>query len=173
MTAVITPGLAPESSEGPSVRAMCPSDLPAVRSMLARCSPGTLFHRFHGHGGGGSYVDRLFDNSDDLLVVADSGSCVGFAVLAGDDKLGVLVEDSWQRRGVGSSLVASIATRARQVGRTTIKVEVLSEDAIYLQLLGRLGLLQVQQIDNVISAEILIDYPAPRDPATAGVRPAE
>ena len=57
--------------------------------------------------------------------------------------LGVLVEDAWQRRGVGTWLVASLLVNARSRGVTTVHADVLGDDLFILEALRRIGPLTV------------------------------
>jgi GNAT superfamily N-acetyltransferase len=120
-------------------------DTAAVLAMVARCSPTTLFHRFHGPSDGVAYTRRLFeDHPRHATVVAWNGSaCVGFATLACDAEgivhLGVLVEDAWQRRRVGSRLIAALVDRAAARGVSTLRADVLAQDRFMLDLLRRIG----------------------------------
>jgi GNAT superfamily N-acetyltransferase len=121
------------------------SDIEAVLTMLSRCSRVTLFHRFHGLSDGVAYfVTLLRDGPLDQTLLAWYGStCVGVATLAagatGIIDLGVLVEDAWQRRGVGTQLAASLLDHGRAKGVTTVHADVLGDDLFILEGLRRLG----------------------------------
>jgi GNAT superfamily N-acetyltransferase len=125
------------------------SNLEAVLAMLARCSRATLFHRFHGFTDGVAYyVALLRDRPVDQTLLAWHGStCVGVASLGvgatGDNDLAVLVEDAWQRRGIGSRLAASFIDSARARAVPTVHADVLCDDLFVVQALRRLGQLTV------------------------------
>jgi GNAT superfamily N-acetyltransferase len=53
--------------------------------------------------------------------------------------LGVLVEDAWQRRGIGTRLVASLLVDARTRGVATVHADVLGDDLFILEALRRIG----------------------------------
>jgi GNAT superfamily N-acetyltransferase len=121
----------------------------AVLAMVARCSRTTLFHRFHGFTDGVAYFAALLrDHPDHLTLLAWCRTrCIGVATLApsaaGTADLGVMVEDHWQRRGVGTRLVSSLLPRAAQGGVRTLHADVLSDDVFLLQVLSRIGPLSV------------------------------
>lgn len=140
-----------------TVAPLGPEDLPPLLAMLARCSRATLRHRFHGFTDGVSHVVDLTNRWDHHSVVARAGSeCIGLATLAvcgegpaacgegpdadgGREELGVLVEDAWQRRGVGRRLVGRLVTDARGRGVEELSADVLAEDVFALRALGRIG----------------------------------
>jgi GNAT superfamily N-acetyltransferase len=125
------------------------SDLGAVLAMLARCSRATLFHRFHGFADGVAYYGALLrDRPVDQTLLAWHGStCVGVASLGvgatGTIDLAVLVEDAWQRRGIGIRLVESLLDSARARGVASVHADVLGDDPFMLRALRRVGPLTV------------------------------
>jgi GNAT superfamily N-acetyltransferase len=71
---------------------------------------------------------------------------VGLATLArsaGDHELGVLVEDGWQRRGIGTKLLTCLVASARARGVDQIVADVLGDDRFVLSALRRVGPLYV------------------------------
>jgi len=72
---------------------------------------------------------------------------VGMATLAragdGTADLGVLVEDDWQRRGVGSRLIAAAVDAATRGGTAVVQAEVLGDDGFIVALLRRIGPINV------------------------------
>jgi GNAT superfamily N-acetyltransferase len=125
------------------------SDTEAVLAMLARCSRTTLFHRFHGLTDGRAYFGALLRNPpfERTLLAWYRSACVGVATLGsgptGIFDLGVLVEDVWQRRGVGSQLTASVLDNARARGLNAVHADVLGDDLFILEALRRIGPLTV------------------------------
>jgi GNAT superfamily N-acetyltransferase len=125
------------------------SDTEALLAMLGRCSRASLFHRFHGFTDGVTYFAALLrDHSDDQTLLAWSGStCVGVATLGvgatGIVDLGILVEDAWQRRRIGTRLITSLLDGARAKGVTTVHADVLADGAFILHFLRRIGPLRV------------------------------
>jgi GNAT superfamily N-acetyltransferase len=99
--------------------------------MWERCSLATRIARFHApvRDIPTSYLETvLSDPATSLVAVQGSGGAV--AALAslipgrgGSAELGVLVEDAWQRRGIGRQLVAQlIAASAQQVSELTASI---------------------------------------------------
>jgi GNAT superfamily N-acetyltransferase len=113
--------------------------------MLARCSRASLFHRFHSFTDGVAYFETLLrDGAVDQTLLAWYGSaCVGVATLGigatGIVDLGVLVEDAWQRQGVGTRLAASLLDSARATGVSTVHADVLGDDRFILQAMRRIA----------------------------------
>jgi GNAT superfamily N-acetyltransferase len=138
------------------------SDIDAVRDMLSRCSPATLFHRFHGFSDGAAYFDSLLrDGPVDRVVIAQYGLlCVGVAALGfsptGPMGLGVLVEDAWQRQGIGTRLVTSLLKVARARGSNIVHADVLSEDGFILDMLRSHGSLTVAMQSGNYSVDVRI-----------------
>ncbi|HVM65686.1 MAG TPA: GNAT family N-acetyltransferase [Acidimicrobiales bacterium] len=119
-------------------------DMAALEAMVRACSRESLYHRFHGAVGPAQRAARLLAGGDQEAYLAWCGGvCVGVASLGagrdGSAHLGVLVADPWQRRGIGTALIARIADRARQLGLAAITADVMFEDRFILGLLGRFG----------------------------------
>jgi N-acetylglutamate synthase-like GNAT family acetyltransferase len=134
-------------ADGAVLRPAAVSDTEAVLAMLARCSRATLFHRFHGLTDGVPYFRaQLRDRPGDQTLLAWYGStCVGVATLGVGDtgrvELGVLVEDAWQRQGIGTQLTVSLLDSARAKGVSTVHADVRSDDLHILGSLRQIGLL--------------------------------
>jgi GNAT superfamily N-acetyltransferase len=115
-----------------------------IEEMVRRCSPDSLYHRFHGVvGTPGRAAALLAGPAQEVYVARESGTCVGVASVADDDQacphIGILVEDAWQRRGVGTALIAAAACGARRRGVTALVADVLYEDRFILEMLRRIG----------------------------------
>jgi GNAT superfamily N-acetyltransferase len=134
-----------------AVRVLRPaaSDTEAVLEMLGRCSRATLFHRFHGFTDGADYFGTLLRDGpvDETFLAWHESRCVGVATFGvgatGRSDLGVLIEDAWQRRGIGTCLVVSLLANARAKGTTTVHADVLGDDLFILEALRRIGPLTV------------------------------
>jgi len=155
------------------VRRAKPGDRAALEAMFQRCSPQTVYRRFHGHlrafpaaflheavaGVPKHYAlvaccgprvvamaslvgvasccladpeaDRGTECGADRGASARHGACTA--------ELGILVEDQFQRRGVGRLLLAGLAAHADEVGLATIQAQVLMEQDWMLKLLGEFG----------------------------------
>lgn len=118
-------------------------DLPRISAMWERCSLPTRIARFHApvRDIPAGYLERvLSDPATSLVAVQESsGTVAALASLipgrGGYAELGVLVEDAWQRRGIGRRLVAHLmaAASARQI--TELTASVLAQNAKVADLL--------------------------------------
>ena len=121
------------------------SDCNAAIAMLGRCSGATLRRRFHGVTDGVRYVTSLIGSGHPTVGYGAwiDGRCVGIASLhlseQASAEMAVLVEDDWQQRGIGTALVAALATAARQRGLTTLTANTHAEDDFLVAALARLG----------------------------------
>jgi GNAT superfamily N-acetyltransferase len=132
--------------------------------MVTRCSRTTLYRRFHGFTDGLAYTRSALQSPGDDTLIAWSGStCVGMATLnVGDGPvadLGILVEDGWQRHGIGSRLIEAMLDRARARGATTVHADVLSDAGYLLEILRRFGSMTVVIERGTFSAEIDLSGP--------------
>jgi GNAT superfamily N-acetyltransferase len=129
------------------IRQVAAGDRPALAEMLARCSDQTRERRFH------KYV-RCFP--EPYLAEALAGRAAHFSLLAqagqavvalascvatgrGSAELAVLVEDSWQRLGVGARLLSLLVAHADQSGLARLEAWVLASQAWVLPVLGGYG----------------------------------
>ncbi|MFD7495342.1 GNAT family N-acetyltransferase [Streptomyces sp. NPDC059832] len=111
----------PEGNEI-TVRRADSSDLGAARAMHDRCSEQTLRLRYHGpvHDAD-RYLDHLLSPrfGRTLAVQTASGRLValGHLLWDGDEtEVALLVEDDWQRRGIGSELLSRLVALAIEAG---------------------------------------------------------
>jgi GNAT superfamily N-acetyltransferase len=125
------------------VRALVPEQLRDLLSMVGRCSPSSLFHRFHGITDGTTYLRHLVATpGHETLTAWSDVHCVGVATLATSEshhELGILVEDAWQRQGIGTELLTRLVASARASGIDQIVADVLGEDGALLSALRRVG----------------------------------
>lgn len=108
----------------PVVRPAVPGDLPALRAFTDRCSFDTLYRRFH--GATGTPLRRELERAATTgegrrsWVAVAGGHVRGVATLAvgrsGEAEVAFLVEDAWQRRGLGRALARRLASEARRAG---------------------------------------------------------
>jgi RimJ/RimL family protein N-acetyltransferase len=108
-----------------------PDDLQRLGEMLERCSPETLYRRFHGttHEPMRREMQRVAapttdDRRRSWVAISPDGAVRGTGTLAwradGTPELGLLVEDAWFRRGIGRCLVHRLAGDARRSGENAI-----------------------------------------------------
>lgn len=120
------------------------ADSEALLAMLERCSAETLYGRFHGVTDGTFYADQVLAAAanGDSSVAWNGNKCVGLGNLhVCDDTadVGVLVEDAWQRRGVGTALLFALLQRMHERGSQFLRADVLEENRFTLRVLSRLG----------------------------------
>ncbi|MDT0446440.1 GNAT family N-acetyltransferase [Streptomyces johnsoniae] len=117
------------------LRAAGPADLPAARAMHARCSPQALAQRYHGPAGEADhYLAHLLDPRHGRSVAAETanGQVVALGHLLWDDEeseVALLVEDAWQRLGVGSALLRSLLAVAARARRDVVYAVLPGSDA--------------------------------------------
>jgi GNAT superfamily N-acetyltransferase len=142
-----------EVASAVALRAVTSSDAPAIGGMWERCSPATRMARFHApvRDIPASYLKAvLADPAANILAVREpGGGAVALASLisgaggssgpgspgGGTAELGVLVEDAWQRRGIGRRLVAYLVGAASARGISTLTAVVLARNAEVAELL--------------------------------------
>jgi GNAT superfamily N-acetyltransferase len=166
MTSVIVPDLHAGWDAEVSHLPFHPDQLPAVLAMLGRCSRETLFTRFHGATDGTIHALDLARRYDHWTLGAWNGpDCVGLATLARGEEsndLGVLVEDTWQRRGIGTVLLRDLADLAGASDITELHAEVLAENRWVLKVLARIGVLDATARWGVYSVTVRVMSPARR-----------
>ena len=106
--------------------------------MFSRVSPETIYRRFHV-----PYPDvpertlalmlGVDHHDKESLVAVAEGEIVGHAMYArlgdgGEAEMAIIVEDAWQSKGLGKSLLSELAQRARLRGIETFTGEVLGEN---------------------------------------------
>ncbi|GAA2812535.1 GNAT family N-acetyltransferase [Streptomyces showdoensis] len=111
----------PEGNEI-TVRRADQRDLGAARAMHDRCSERTLRLRYHGPvGDADRYLDHLLSPrfGRTLAVQTASGRVValGHLLWDGDEtEVALMVEDDWQRRGIGAELLGRLVAMAEEAG---------------------------------------------------------
>ncbi|MDK0518188.1 GNAT family N-acetyltransferase [Streptomyces sp. ML-6] len=111
----------PEGNEI-TIRRADHDDLPAARAMHGRCSEQTLRLRYHGPvRDADRYLDHLLSPrfGRTLAAQTESGRLValGHLLWDGDEtEVALLVEDEWQRRGIGSELLGRLVALAAEAG---------------------------------------------------------
>jgi GNAT superfamily N-acetyltransferase len=143
-------------------------DLASISDMWESCSLATRIGRFHApvRDIPASYLDGvLSDPSTSLVAVHGSGGAVaGLASLipgsGGSAELGVLVEDAWQRRGIGRQLVAQLIASAHQV--TELTASVLAQNAAVADLLRQVpGEFSLTRDGTTVHVRVLLNSAGP------------
>lgn len=127
-------------------------DRAALAQMFARCGVQTRYRRFHGHVKvlPARYLAEALSGSPAhlaLVAVADTSPREGVIVALAscrvvarcDAEIGVLVEDAWQRLGIGTALLREIAAHASRTGIGVLTAQVLAEQPWILRLLAAHG----------------------------------
>ncbi|MER8045541.1 GNAT family N-acetyltransferase [Streptomyces sp. NPDC094032] len=105
-----------------TVRRADQRDLAAARALHDRCSERTLRLRYHGPvGDADRYLDHLLSPrfGRTLAVQTASGRVValGHLLWDGDEtEVALMVEDDWQRRGIGAELLGRLVAMAEEGG---------------------------------------------------------
>ncbi|MFE7514459.1 GNAT family N-acetyltransferase [Streptomyces sp. NPDC057540] len=174
----------PEGNEI-TVRRADQRDLPAARAMHDRCSPRTLGLRYHGPvGDADRYLDHLLSPrfGRTLAVETTSGRLValGHLLWDGDEtEVALMVEDDWQRRGIGSELLGRLVAMAEETGCDSVYAVTQSSNTGMVAAMRALNLpldYQIEEGTLVITAR-LDRAPRPADRAReqspGGARRAE
>lgn len=107
------------------VRPSTARDLAAVAQMHSRCSARSLLdrYRFGGRPPAVAALDGSLRARDSIVVAKADGAIVATAELRRDSRhnhlcaeVGVLVQDSWQRLGIGTELMTHLAGVAQVAG---------------------------------------------------------
>jgi GNAT superfamily N-acetyltransferase len=164
------PSAPSRGAAGVTVRRPAGSDTGAVLAMLGRCSRASLYHRFHGFTDGAAYFAALLRDrpAGQVRLAWSRSACVGVADLGvsetGIVDLGVLVEDAWQRRGIGTRLIASLLDDARAHGVTTVHADVLADDVFLLRVLRQIAPLRASAGSGSYSIDVDLRRP-PGEPS--------
>jgi GNAT superfamily N-acetyltransferase len=119
-------------------RIATPSDAEKLRAMFARSSTETIYRRFHTPFPEvpGWMVSLMLDadhHDKEALVAVAEEKVVGHAMYArlGDGQeaeMAIVVEDDWQSKGIGKSLLSELEERAELRGIETFTGEVLGQN---------------------------------------------
>ncbi|MFG3257672.1 GNAT family N-acetyltransferase [Streptomyces sp. NPDC048172] len=160
----------PEGDRKLTVRRADAGDLEAARAMHARCSRGTLSLRYHGPARDADrYLDHLLSPrfGRTLAVESDAGELValGHLLWDGDEsEAALLVEDAWQRRGIGSELLRRLTDMAREARCENVYAVTQASNTGMVAAMRGLGLpldYQVEEGTLVVTATLA---PVPAEP---------
>ncbi len=110
---------------GLRIRPSTARDLAAVARLHRRCSPRSLLDRYRAGGRPPAVaaVDELLRRPDTFVAATPDGEVLAIASLARDPnhnhlcaELGLLVDDAWQRLGIGGELTCHMAGLAQASG---------------------------------------------------------
>src|SRR5674536_168441 len=141
--------LTPPSSVPPlTVRPITPDDAPRLGDLLQRCSPETTYNRFftairRPRPATLQWLAEVDHFRREALVAMCDGAVVAVARYDwtgdADDQaeIAILVEDTWQRRRVGTTLLPLLADLAIDRGVRVFTATVLANNTAVAQLLRR------------------------------------
>jgi GNAT superfamily N-acetyltransferase len=161
-----------------TVRPAAAQDAEALGALIDRCSPDTLYRRFHGAGERSARRElaRVADPTPthrSFVAVSPGGEIRGTATLAwghdGSVEAAFLVEDAWFRRGVGRALYAALAREARRACLATVTATVQADNERAIRFL--LSVADGARSRYAGGAEVAVTIPV--SPARAGAAPAE
>jgi GNAT superfamily N-acetyltransferase len=131
-----------------SIRRPVPADRQALKEMIGRCSREAIRQRFHGYrrtfpeqyltgalGGVEEHFALVAEVAGTSIVAL--ASCVVLADNAAD--IAVLVEDGYQRQGIGSTMLRMLVGYVDHRGIGTVQATVLAEQEWILQLMRVYG----------------------------------
>jgi GNAT superfamily N-acetyltransferase len=129
------------------VRQAGTGDRAALVAMFQRCSPTTVYQRFHGQvrGWPRAYLDEALAGEDVHYAVVCYSGCEAVALASyrtgepGAAELGILIEDAWQRRGLGGLLLSRLVTHAADHGIRMLHAQMLTEQDWIIGMLARHG----------------------------------
>jgi RimJ/RimL family protein N-acetyltransferase len=138
-----------ELATGRVLRPATPDDAPRLVAMFERCSPATRYARFLAplrHFPASHLVDVVRSSPLRRSWVIDdvgTGNVVGVGSWFRNEhdtaELGLLIEDAFQRQGLGALLVDQLAASAREAGITTLVANTLSDARHVQRMMRRLG----------------------------------
>ncbi|MFF9486652.1 GNAT family N-acetyltransferase [Streptomyces sp. NPDC014676] len=146
-----------------SVRRADTADLAAARAMHERCSTETLRMRYHGPvGDADRYLNHLLSPRFGRTLAAQtaSGRIVGLGHLLwdGDEtEVALVVEDAWQRRGIGSELLTRLVAMAAEDGCAQVYAVTQASNTGMVAAMRGLGLpldYQIEEGTLVVTARL-------------------
>ncbi|KRD13203.1 acetyltransferase [Streptomyces sp. Root264] len=146
-----------------TVRRADTGDVAAAKEMHERCSARTLAMRYHGPvGDADRYLNHLLSPrfGRTLAVQTRSGRIVGLGHLLwdGDEtEVALLVEDGWQRRGIGAELLGRLVAMAGEAGCASVYAVTQASNTGMVAAMRGLGLpldYQIEEGTLVITARL-------------------
>ncbi|MFH9266869.1 GNAT family N-acetyltransferase [Streptomyces sp. NPDC017546] len=157
----------PEGNEI-TVRRAGGGDLAAARALHDRCSRRTLGLRYHGPvADADRYLDHLLSPRFGRTLAAQTASgklvALGHLLWDGDEtEVALLVEDDWQRRGIGSQLLGRLVALAVEAGCDSVYAVTQSHNTGMVAAMRALELpldYQIEEGTLVITARLTADRP--------------
>ncbi|MET8472874.1 GNAT family N-acetyltransferase [Streptomyces sp. NPDC006422] len=146
-----------------TVRRADSGDLALAKAMHERCSQATLASRYHGPvADADRYLDHLLSPRFGRTLTAQTASgrivALGHLLWDGDEtEVALLVEDDWQRRGIGAELLGRLVTMAIEAGCASVYAVTRSANTGMVAAMRGLGLpldYQIEEGTLVITARL-------------------
>lgn len=169
-------GLAEVADRRSSVRLLLPDgievdvrpaeveDADAVRRMHERCGAATRHRRYLSGTSGPSpaQIARLLDPRRGQAFVAEVGETViALGNLVGEGsvaEIALLVEDAWQRRGIGTALLRRLVAQAGRSSYAAVMAHTHADNMPMLSVIRRLGLpLAYDRDGSVLTVTVTLD----------------
>ncbi len=134
-------------------------DLDGVRDLHERASAASLQRRYLGGAPGDTRLRRLLEpvGGTTLLAVAADGTVVAMATLIAEGDLGevaVLVDDPWQRRGIGTALLRRLLAVAERGRFAALVAHAAADNVAILRTLRRLGAGPAERDGTMVSVTL-------------------
>ncbi|GLZ39446.1 GNAT family N-acetyltransferase [Actinokineospora sp. NBRC 105648] len=142
-----------------------PADADAVADLHARCSAQTLFTRYHAglRTLPRRWLHRLLQPPRGTTLLALCGTeVVAMAQLIrtndpAEAEISVLVEDSWQRRGLGTALITRLGALARAAGHAHMIAWCLPSEVGFARAAAACGLpVSVRREDDMLRVALAV-----------------
>ncbi len=157
------------------IRVATHDDLDEVRRLHERSSADTRQRRyFGGTEPGEARLGRLLEPVGGLTLLAEThdGRIVAMANLLAEGDLGeagLMVEDSWQRRGIGTALLRRLLARAQRAWFAAVLVHTSTDNVAMVRTIQRLGVGEFERDGAIVSATL--PMPARRSADAPSARP--
>lgn len=159
-----------------------PGDVEAAAGLHARCSVRTLEQRYRGPAADAdAYLPHLLAPHFGQSLAAWSAPgrmvALGHTLWDGDEaEVALLVEDAWQRRGVGAGLLRRLVSVAGRTGRTRVYAVAQPPGTGMAAVMSSLGLPMDRRYENgavvITAATVPVSVPSrsPRPVRRCGLR---
>ncbi|MEK0101145.1 GNAT family N-acetyltransferase, partial [Streptomyces sp. A475] len=146
-----------------TVRRADSNDVDEAKAMQERCSRATLSKRYHGPvGDADRYLNHLLSPRFGRTLAAQTASgrivALGHLLWDGDEtEIALLVEDDWQRRGIGSELLGRLVAMAVEAGCESVYAVTQASNTGMVAAMRGLGLpldYQIEEGTLVITARL-------------------
>ncbi|WNI14205.1 GNAT family N-acetyltransferase [Actinacidiphila sp. ITFR-21] len=157
-----------------SMRRAGPADHAAALAMHGRCSPATLAARYHGPvADADRYLEHLLSPRFGRTIAVETASgrlvALGHLLWDGEEsEVALLVEDDWQRRGIGAALLRRLVELAAEAGRGSVYAVTQSGNTAMVAAMRELGLpLDYLVEDGTLVVTAALPSAAGADPSAA------